>query len=118
MIAGLLVLAAGWLAVRVKPAGWRYVHLTAMLLSAYNLFGGVVNEGLLRIAPPRAIAGDNILASPVVGMTHGVVKMAFTALVVTYVIASLTRAGTRPVQNSEFRVQSAEFRGFRVQRRN
>lgn len=93
-IAGLLVLAAGWLAVRVKPAGWRYVHLTAMLLSAYNLFGGAVNEVFLRVAPLRAIAGDNILASPVVGMTHGIVMMAFTALISAYVIASLVRQRT------------------------
>ncbi len=77
-----MVLLAGWLAVRVKPAGWRYVHLVAMLLSAYNLFGGAVNEAFLRIKPLRAIAGENLLASPVVGMTHGVVMMAFTLLIV------------------------------------
>jgi uncharacterized membrane protein len=99
-IAGLVVLAAGWLAVRVKPAGWRYVHLIAMLLSAYNLFGGAVNEAFLRIALLRAIAGDNIQASPVVGMTHGAVMMAFTALIVAYVIASLVRQ--RTILNSEF----------------
>jgi hypothetical protein len=91
-IAGLVVLAAGYLAVRVKPPHWRYVHLIGMLLSAYNLFGGAVNEAFLRVAPLRAIAGPNIIASPVVGMTHGVVMMAFTALIVAYVIASsLTR---------------------------
>jgi len=100
-IAGLVVLAAGWLAVRIKPAGWRYVHLIAMLLSAYNLFGGAVNEVFLRIAPLRAMAGDNILASPVVGMTHGVVMMAFTALIVFYVAASLLHARRRPILNSE-----------------
>src|SRR5262245_12889218 len=69
-LAGLLVLAAGYLAVRAKPRGWRQVHLVAMLLSAYNLFGGAVNEAFLRIRVLRALAGDNIVASPVVGMTH------------------------------------------------
>ena len=93
-VGGLVVLAAGWLAVRVKPAGWRYIHLTGMLLSAYNLFGGAVNEAFLRIAPLRAIAGENLLASPVVGMTHGIVMMAFTALILAYVITSLVRQRT------------------------
>ena len=102
-LAGLVVLAAGYLAVRVKPKGWRYVHLIAMLLSAYNLFGGAVNEAFLRIGPLREIAGPNIIASPVVGMTHGVVMMAFSALILFYVIASL--ANQRPIQNSEFRIQ-------------
>jgi hypothetical protein len=103
-IAGLVVLAAGYLAVRVKPRGWRYVHLIAMLLSAYNLFGGAVNEAFLRIAPLREMAGPNILASPVVGMTHGVVLTAFCALIVGYVVASALRTSTpsaRPIQRSE-----------------
>jgi hypothetical protein len=47
--------------------------------------------------------GDNILASPVVGMTHGVVMKAFTALIVAYVIESLVRQ--RTIHNSEFRIQ-------------
>jgi hypothetical protein len=37
-------LGVGYLAARLKPREWRYVHLSAMLLSAYNLFGGAVNE--------------------------------------------------------------------------
>ncbi len=48
-----------------------------MLLSAYNLFGGRRERG---VSPHRAAARDrgaSILASPVVGMTHGVVMMAF-----------------------------------------
>lgn len=98
-LAGLVVLAAGYLAVRVKPRGWRYVHLVAMLLSAYNLFGGAVNEVFLRVRPLRAIVGNNILASPVVGMTHGVVMMAFTVLIVGYVIASLLRWS--PIRTSQ-----------------
>src|SRR5687767_2841140 len=94
-LAGLAVLAAGYLAVRVKPTGWRYVHLVAMLLSAYNLFGGAVNEAFLRIAPLRAIAGDNLLASPIVGMTHAVVMMAFMVLIAGYVIATIVGRSSR-----------------------
>ena len=90
-LAGLAVLTMGYLAVRVKPKGWRYAHLVAMLLSAYNLFGGAVNEAFLRITPLREMAGPNILASPVVGMTHGIVMMTFAALIAFYVIASLLR---------------------------
>jgi hypothetical protein len=94
-IGGLVVLVAGWLAVRVKPAGWRYVHLIAMLLSAYNLFGGAVNEAFLRIPPLRAMAGDNLLASPIVGMTHGIVMMAFMVLIAGYVIAAIVGRSSR-----------------------
>lgn len=94
-IAGLVVLAAGYLAARVKPRGWRYAHLIAMLLSAYNLFGGAVNEMFLRVRPLRTLAGANILASPIVGMTHGLVMMAFTLLIVFYVIASMARGSSR-----------------------
>ena len=88
-IGGLVVLVAGWLAVRVKPAGWRYVHLIAMLLSAYNLFGGAVNEAFLRIGALRALAGENLLASPIVGMTHAVVMMVFMLLIAFYVMVTL-----------------------------
>ena len=88
-IGGLAVLSVGYLAARLKPRGWRYVHLTAMLLSAYNLFGGAVNEAYLRIRPLRGLAGDNILASPLVGMTHGLVMLVFVLLIGGYVAASL-----------------------------
>lgn len=88
-IAGLAVLAAGYLAVRLKPRGWRYVHLTAMLLSAYNLFGGAVNEAFLRIGPLRALAGAEMLNSPLVGMTHAVVMLGFVLLIGGYVTSSM-----------------------------
>jgi hypothetical protein len=60
----------------------------------------------LRVRPLRALAGDNILASPIVGMTHGAVMTAFTALIAFYVIASLLRG--RPIQNAEFRIQKPD----------
>jgi uncharacterized membrane protein len=87
-VGGLAVLSVGYLAARLKPRGWRYFHLSAMLLSAYNLFGGAVNEAYLRIRPLRELAGDNVLASPLVGMTHGLVMLVFVLLIGGYVAAS------------------------------
>jgi len=85
-IGGLVVLAIGYLAARYKPKGWRYIHLTAMLLSAYNLFGGAVNEVFLRVKPLRAMAGENLSASPIVGMTHGIIAQSFLILIVIYIV--------------------------------
>ena len=84
-IAGLVVLAVGYFAARYKPRGWRVIHLTAMLLSAENLFGGAVNEAFLRIKPLHAIAGDNILVSPIVGITQAVVGNLFIILIVLFI---------------------------------
>jgi uncharacterized membrane protein len=100
-LAGLAVLAVGYLAVRAKPRGWRYLHFVAMLLSAYNLFGGAVNELFLRVAPLRAIAGPSILASPVVGMTHGIVMMAFVVLILFYVVTSLFASRSSRVPSAD-----------------
>jgi uncharacterized membrane protein len=103
-VAGLVVLGVGYLVARLKPRGWRYVHLTAMLLSAYNLFGGAVNEAYLRIRPLRGLVGDNIFASPLVGMTHGLVMLMFVLLIAGYVVASFVsqarRRQTSPVTTS------------------
>ena len=94
-VGGLAVLSVGYLAARLKPRGWRYFHLSAMLLSAYNLFGGAVNEAYLRIRPLRELAGDNILASPLVGMTHGLVMLVFVLLIGGYVAASFVSQARR-----------------------
>jgi hypothetical protein len=88
-VGGLAVLAVGYLAARLKPRGWRYVHLTAMLLSAYNLFGGAVNEAFLRFGALRALAGPEMLNAPLVGMTHAVVMLVFLLLIGGYVTASM-----------------------------
>jgi uncharacterized membrane protein len=87
-VAGLAVLAVGYFAARLKPRGWRYIHLTAMLLSAYNLFGGAVNEAFLRVGLLRAMAGPEMLNAPLVGMTHAIVMFAFLLLIGGYVTAS------------------------------
>ena len=94
-VGGLVVLGVGYLAAHLKPRGWRYVHLSAMLLSAYNLFGGAVNEAFLRIRPLRGLAGDNILASPLVGMTHGLVMLVFVLLIGGYITASFVSQARR-----------------------
>jgi uncharacterized membrane protein len=70
--------------------------LTAMLLSAYNLFGGAVNEAFLRIGALRAMAGAEASNSPLVGMTHAVVMFVFLFLIGGYVTASIV---SRPGAN-------------------
>ena len=94
-IGGLVVLVIGYLAAHLKPRGWRYIHLSAMLLSAYNLFGGAVNEAYLRIPPLRRLAGDNIMTSPLVGMTHALVMLVFVFLIGGYVAASIVNHARR-----------------------
>jgi len=93
-IGGLLVLGAAFYATRFKPRGWRGIHLTAMLLTAANLFGGAINEAFLRIKPLHDIAGDNILASPVVGITQGIFGDIFLLLIIGY-LATLDLAEWR-----------------------
>jgi hypothetical protein len=92
-LAGLAVLAAGYFAVRFKPPAWRYVHLSAMLLSAYNLFGGAVNEAFLRIKPLGVWTGG--FTSPLFGMTHGIVMLLFIVLIVVYIVVTALRPALR-----------------------
>ena len=94
-IGGLVVLVIGYLAAHLRPRGWRYIHLSAMLLSAYNLFGGAVNETYLRVPPLRRLAGENIMTSPLVGMTHALVMLVFVFLIGGYVAASIVNHARR-----------------------
>jgi uncharacterized membrane protein len=94
-IGGLVVLVIGYLAARLKPRGWRYIHLSAMLVSAYNLFGGAVNEAYLRVPSLRRLAGDNLMTSPLVGMTHAFVMLVFVLLIGGYVAASIVNHARR-----------------------
>jgi hypothetical protein len=87
-IGGLIVLAAGYLAVRYKPRGWRYLHFIMLLLSAYNLFGGAVNEAFLRIKPLSAWLGG----MAVLGMVHGVVLLIFLGLIFGFTIITMVRS--------------------------
>ena len=94
-IAGLSVLAAGYVAARYKPRGWRYIHLTTMLLSAYNLFGGAVNEAFLRVKPLATFTGGNPFASPFYGATHSLLMMVFLVLITAYVVFTAARSPRR-----------------------
>jgi uncharacterized membrane protein len=58
-LATIAVVALAWCAVRFRwptRSSWIYVHLTAMLLSYYFLWGGAVNEAFLHIAALRDLA--------------------------------------------------------------
>ena len=66
-----------------------------MLLSGYNLFGGAINEAYLRIRPLRELAGDTLFASPLVGMTHGLVMFLFLLLIAGYTAVSITSRARR-----------------------
>lgn len=68
-----------------RPAGWRYLHLTCMLGSYYVLVGGGVNEVYLRVKALRPIFFHQ---RQVVGMTHGLVMLAFILLIAGFLIAT------------------------------
>src|SRR4030095_15533974 len=82
-IFGLVVLGVGYLAPRYKPRGWRVIHLTAMLLSASNLFGGAINEAFLHVKALQAIGG---IASPWVGVAQGIGGDIFLLLIVFFIV--------------------------------
>lgn len=83
-IGGLIVLGAGYLATRYKPRGWRGIHLTMMLLSALNLFGGAVNEAFLHVKALQAIGG---IRSPWVIVAQGITGDVFILLIVFHLVA-------------------------------
>jgi uncharacterized membrane protein len=97
-VTGIVMVTAGYLAIRYKPRGWRYIHLTAMLLSASDLFGGAVNEAFLHIKPLRAMAGPNLFASPIIGVLQGIVGQLFIGLIVAYAISTALRSRRRAKQ--------------------
>jgi len=86
-IFGLVTTAGGWLVARFRQPriGWRYLHLTLMLLSAYNLIAGGVNEVYLRVDALKHYWRDDVR---VIGMTHGVVMLAFLALIAIFLLAT------------------------------
>jgi uncharacterized membrane protein len=77
----------GWLVAHFKRPrrGWRYLHLTLMLVAAYDLIGGGVNEVYLRVKPLRHFWRDDYA---VIGMTHGVVMMTFLSLIAVFLLAT------------------------------
>jgi arsenite methyltransferase len=109
-IAGLVVLGLGYWAVRYKPRGWRVIHLVAMLLTAENLFGGLVNEAFLRVNALQAIGG---IRSPMVGAFQALVGNSFLILIVGY-LATLNlaewrrypRAATLPPKRADYGIDA------------
>jgi uncharacterized membrane protein len=87
----LVLIAIGWGAGRLirRHGGWRYVHLSAMILSYYVLIGGGVNEVFLRVEALRPILTRE--GPQLVGMTHGVVMLVFLILLLGWNAAEITR---------------------------
>lgn len=86
------LIAVGWLAARLhqpRPV-WRYVHLSAMILSYYLLIGGGVNEVYLRIGVLRDYVSVN--GGQVIGQTHGLVMLGFLILLLGWNAVELARA--------------------------
>ena len=77
----------GWLVARFRRPrrGWRYLHLTLMLIAAYDLIGGGVNEVFLRVNALRHFWRDGYT---VIGMTHGVVMLVFVVLILVFLTAT------------------------------
>lgn len=86
-ILGIVSAGGGWLIAHFKRPrrGWRYLHLTCMLVAYYDLIGGGVNEVYLRVKSLRHVWVDNI---EIVGRTHGVVMLVALLLIVTFLIAT------------------------------
>ena len=84
---GIVTAGGGFLVGRFKQPrfGWRYLHLTLMLLAYYDLMGGLVNEVFLHVTALRHFWRDGI---QVIGMTQGVVMLAFVILLVGFIVAT------------------------------
>jgi len=85
----LFLIAVAWSAARFKwpRRGWKYIHLTAVLVSYYMLIGGGVNEAFLRVDALHRLGGpsaESVLASPALGLTHFAVMGVFVLLIASY----------------------------------
>jgi uncharacterized membrane protein len=84
-------LAAGWLAAHFRQPRrlWINIHLSAMIVSYYMLIGGGINEAFLRVDALRALLGPEMIASPVLGVTHQVVMLVFLVWLVRANVATM-----------------------------
>lgn len=90
-VAALILIAAGFAFAHSKiPRGWMHWHLTCMIASYYLLIGGGVNEVFVRVDALRRIVPDP-LNSPLVGLTHFAVMVAFALLIACFNAALLLR---------------------------
>jgi len=96
----LVLIAVGWGAGRLirHHSGWRFVHLSSMILSYYMLIGGGVNEVYLRIDALKAIL--NREGPQLIGMTHGVVMLVFLVLLLAWNGAEIVRMVQRTTRRS------------------
>lgn len=87
----LVLIAIGWGAGRLirHHGGWRFVHLSSMILSYYLLIGGGVNEVYLRIDALKAVL--NREGPQLIGTTHGVVMLAFLVLLLGWNAVEIVR---------------------------
>lgn len=91
----LALVAVGWASARFhwpRPL-WRHLHLSTMIGSYYLLIGGAVNEAYLRIESLRQIA--NREGPQVIGLTHGVVMLAFLVLLLGWNAVEIARTLSR-----------------------
>ena len=96
----LVLIAVGWVAGRLirRHGGWRFVHLSSMILSYYMLIGGGVNEVYLRIDALKAIL--NREGPQLIGMTHGVVMLVFLILLLGWNGSEIVRMVLRTRRRS------------------
>lgn len=90
-IATLVLIAIGWGAGRLirHHGGWRFVHLSSMILSYYMLIGGGVNEVFLRIDAMRELVSRE--GGQIIGMTHSVTLLVFLVLLLGWNAVEIAR---------------------------
>jgi uncharacterized membrane protein len=72
-----------------RGQAWKYGHIVCMVGSYYVLVGGGVNEVFLRVNSLRPIFRTQ---PEVVGEVHGLVMLAFLALVLAFMLATAVSA--------------------------
>ena len=92
-LAALIAVIVGFAAAHFRwpRSGWMHLHLTSMLVSLYILVGGGVNEIFLRVRILHKLVPS--ASSPVVGLTHAVVMLAFAGLIAWFNASVLLRSG-------------------------
>lgn len=86
-IVAIVSAGGGFLIARFKRPrrGWRYLHLTCMLVAYYDLIAGGVNEVFLRVPSLRHYWTSDF---SVIGRTHGVVMLVFLLLILVFLVAT------------------------------
>ena len=92
-IATMVLLVIGYLAARFHQPKylWKHIHLSAMILSLYMIFGGGVNEVFLRVGYLR----EHVGSGGTLALTHATIFLFFMALVLVFNIAAIVSSLTR-----------------------